>query len=242
MLPGADLQAILDRGQNLQLEAGKIYEISKPLRFTTPGQSITTRGATRLSQYAVLRLAAADCGQIVHGNQVPDIVLERVVLDGNRDALSDGKAEKLSTPLVYFGGAGAKRQTVRHCVLTGTRTWSTFQLHEGAEDLTVESNIILGAGTDPRGNGREARERGFAWSDGISCAARRTRLRDNLVIDATDGAIVLFGAPGSIVEDNVIATISRESLGAINMVDPLGFYAIDGEQNAHRLPRLGGAK
>ena len=230
VLPDADLQALLDRGQNLQLEPGRIYTIKKPLLFKTRGQTISTRHATRISEYAVLQLAAADCVQLINGNQMADVVLENVVLDGNRYALSDDKISKHPGPLAYFGGQGAKRQTIRRCVFTGTRTWSTLQLHEGADDLVVESNIFLGAGADPRGNGRDVHECAFSWADGISCAARRTQIRNNLLIDITDGAIVLFGAPGSVVEDNVIAAISRETLGAINMVDPIGFYAIAGDK------------
>ena len=94
----------------------------------------------------------------------------------------------------------------------------------------MESNIFLGAGTDPRGNGHEIHERAFSWDDGISCAARRRQIRNNLLMDITDGAIVLFGAPGSVGENNVVAAISRETLGAINMVDPIGYYAIVGDK------------
>ena len=122
VLPGADLQAILDRGQNLQLEPGKIYPLKKPLLFKAPGQTISTRHATRISAYAVLQLAAVDCVQIINGNQMADIVLENVVLDGNRYALSDGKLSIHPGPLAYFGGQGARRQTIRRCVFTGTRT------------------------------------------------------------------------------------------------------------------------
>ena len=37
---------------------------------------------------------------------------------------------------------------------------------------------------------------------------------------------MLFGAPGSIVKDNVIATISVNP-GGIDLVDPLGHYKMD---------------
>ena len=104
-------------------------------------------------------------------------------------------------------------------------------MHEGGSGIRVESNIILGAGSDIHGNGRDGRERAPGWGDGITCAARQTLIRDNLIIDPTDGAVVVFGAPGTRVEENVISCISRESLGGVNMVDPIGFYAIDGNPN-----------
>ena len=55
---------------------------------------------------------------------------------------------------------------------------------------------------------------------------KRRSCRNNLVLDPTDAALVLYGAPGSIAEDNVIAAISRESLGGINLVDPI-VYNLD---------------
>jgi hypothetical protein len=72
---------------------------------------------------------------------------------------------------------------------------------------------------DPRGNGREKTETPFAWGDAVSCAAEKTTVRNNLIIDPTDVGVVFYGAPGSIAENNVISSISRESLGGINMVD-----------------------
>jgi hypothetical protein len=45
-------------------------------------------------------------------------------------------------------------------------------------------------------------------------------------VDATDGAIVIFGAPGSLVERNLISAESRTLLGGINMVD---YYPYEGD-------------
>lgn len=229
--PATNLQEVLDRGENLYLESGRIYNITNPLVFKKPGQVISTRGAKYISEYAVLRLTSPLCAQLVDGNSVSNVVLEQVVLDGNRYTLSDSNSGQGGDgrPLVFFGGKAASGQIVRNCVFMNARTWSTLKVHEGATDTLVESNIFLSAGTDARGNGREVRERPPTWGDSISCAARRSIVRNNLIIDSTDAGIVLFGAPGSTAEDNVIAAISRESLGAINLVDPLGFYAIDGD-------------
>ena len=227
----ADLQAILDRGQNLLLEPRKVYSIKKALNFKVPGQKVSTAGAIQISDYAVLRIAGEKCSQLVNGDGINGVILERVILDGNRYGLSVLTGEEGGGPeLVHFGGVNVKDQVVRNCVLMNTRCWSTLKVQEGCIHVTVESNLILGAGTDPRGNGRDMREKPWSCSDGISCAGRETVIRDNLILDPTDGAIVLFGAPGTVAEDNVIACISRESLGAVNMVDPIAFYAIDGDK------------
>ncbi len=229
--PGADLQAILDKGEDLLLQPGKVYPVKKALLFKKANQRIGTLGAAQLSGYAVLRIADPACPQLVNGNGKSGVVLERVVLDGNRYELSSmGLSNEGGQALVHFGGGHVSNQVVRQCVLMSTRSWSSLKVHEGACGTRVESNIILGAGSDIRGNGRDGRERAPGWGDGITCAARASLIRDNLIIDPTDGAVVVFGAPGTVVEDNVIACISRESLGGVNMVDPLGFYAIDGNK------------
>ena len=49
---------------------------------------------------------------------------------------------------------------------------------------------------------------------------------------------MLFGAPGSIAKDNVIATVSRESLGGLNLVDPIKCYKIDETRTDYRGSKL----
>ena len=229
--PGADLQAVLDAGQDLCLEQSAVYEIDKALVFKFEGQSITTYAPKSLDDYAILRITNRDLGQLIDGNQMDGVRIEHLLLDGNRYRLSD-LAKKISTqPLVFFGGSGAERQIVRACIFIGPRTRSTLKVHEGGSDILVENNIFFGAGSDVRGNGREGVENphldGRSWGDGISCAAQRTTVRNNLIIDSTDVGMVFFGAPGSISDGNVIATVSRESLGGINLVDPLKYWAFD---------------
>ncbi|MCD6288533.1 MAG: right-handed parallel beta-helix repeat-containing protein [Candidatus Hydrogenedentes bacterium] len=229
---GNELQAILDSGQDLVLEKGAVYNIEKTLRFKKPGQKIRTKDAVNISDYATLRIAGDKLMEIIDGGALDDIVLENVIVDGNRYELSTVPKEGLvggggQPPLVFFGGNGAENQTVRNNVFMSTRTWATLKVHEGANGVLVENNIFLGAGVGPRGNGREEHEVPFNWGDCISCAARNTMIRNNLIIDPTDVGIVLYGAPGSTVKDNVVSSISRESLGGINLVDPLEYYALD---------------
>ncbi|WP_169853246.1 right-handed parallel beta-helix repeat-containing protein [Anaerohalosphaera lusitana] len=228
---GDGLQAVLDSGNDLVLEKNTVYEIDETLVYKFDGQTIKTKDAESISDYATLRIKSPDLMLLLDGNHKDNIVLENVSLDGNRYRLSTVAKENVTggggqPPLVFFGGNGAEGQIVRNNVFMSTRTWSTLKVHEGAADILVEGNIFLGAGTGPRGNGREKREVPFAWGDAISCAAKNTIVRNNLIIDPTDVGIVFYGAPGSIAENNVIASVSRESLGAINLVD--GFlYPLD---------------
>jgi hypothetical protein len=231
--PGEDLQAILNRGDDLMLQQGAVYPISQPLKYKKPGQKIFTVGATNLSDYATLLLVNSNELQIINASGVPGATLERVIVDGNRYRLSSArKLPKVpQNPMMAFGGKGAEGQIVRNNLFRSTRSWSTMQIREGGNHILVENNIVLGAGVDPRGNGRESHEVPFAWSDGFSCAAQNTILRNNLIIDPTDVGIVLYGAPGSRADGNVIASVSRESLGGINMVDPLSPYLMLGSTN-----------
>lgn len=230
--PGADLQEILDGGEDLLLQRGGLYRVSQALRFRKPGQRIATQGARHFSEYATLQIGDPACPQLVNGNGQPGVRLERVVLDGNRYELSHiGRVPENGHALVHFGGLKGDRQEVRECVFMNLRSWSFLKFHEGASGSRAEDNIFLGAGSDIRGNGRDGRERAPAWGDGISLAARDSVLRNNLILDPTDGAVVVFAAQGSLIEENVIAAVSRESLGAINLVDPLRYYYEDGSSS-----------
>ena len=81
---GSDLQAVLDAGEDLLLEAGQVYELQAPLVFIQEGQRIATYQPKSLSDYATLRIANPEQGQLIQGNHVDGVVIEQVVLDGNR--------------------------------------------------------------------------------------------------------------------------------------------------------------
>jgi hypothetical protein len=232
--PGEDLQAVLDSGNDLVLQMGAVYPVTKTLQYKKAGQKIYTEGAQYPAQYATLKIASKEVMLLLNAGGVKGAVLERVVCDGNRYEMSVVPKPAIGgggqPPLVHFGGDGGDNQIVRECVFMSTRTWSTLKLHEGASNALAENNLFFGAGVDPRGNGRDLNEVPFGWGDAISCAARDSLIRNNLIIDPTDVGVVLYCAPGTVVEDNAIASISRESLGGINLVDGLDYYAIDAEK------------
>ncbi|KAF8758588.1 Right handed beta helix region [Rhizoctonia solani] len=57
------------------------------------------------------------------------------------------------------------------------------------------------------------------WADGISFSASDGLVAGNQILDATDGAIVIFGAPGSLITSNTVINRHRLCLGGLNMVD-----------------------
>lgn len=232
--PGDDLQAVLDRGEDLVLQSGAVYPVTKTLHYRQAGQKIYTKDARFPAEYATLKLVDSSVMLLLNAGGVEGVLLEHVICDGNRYELSTVPKPKIGgggqPPLVHFGGKGGDKAVIRENVFFNTRTWSTLKLHEGAANCLVENNLVLGAGVDPRGNGREAAEVPFNWGDAISCAARDSMIRNNLVIDPTDVAVVLYAAPGTVVEENVAASVSRESLGGINLVDALAYYAMEGDK------------
>jgi hypothetical protein len=223
-VPGDDLQAVLDSGKDLVLQKGAVYEIKNTLQYKFPNQKITTKDAIYISDYARLRIGDPNLMRLIDGARLAGIVLQHVILDGNRyrhsivpkTGITGGGGQP---PMVVFGGRGADGQKALNNVFMSTRTWSTLKVNGGASNILIEGNIFLGAGVGPRGNGREKAEVPFNWGDAVSCAAKNTIVRNNLIIDPTDVGIVFYGAPGSIAENNVISCISRESLGGINLVD-----------------------
>jgi len=236
--PGDDLQAVLDSGEDLRLRPGTIYEVNKTLIYRKAGQQILTPQAKSIKDYATLRIANADLLLLIDAGGVEGAVLQHVILDGNRYAFSAPAKEEATEetadvgepPFLFFGGEETQDQIVRNNVIINARTWASLKIQEGATNTLVEGNIILGGGVDARGNGREASETDVSRSDGISCGARSTTIRNNLIIDQTSAGIVLYGAPGSVVEENVIVSASRESLGGIKLVDTIPHYALDEEE------------
>jgi hypothetical protein len=209
-----------------------VYDISQALRYKKPDQKICTKDARFPSDYATLRLVNKDEVMMLNAYAVEGAVLEHVICDGNRYTLGvrpypeSGKDHQPG--IANFGGAD--NQIVRNCVFMNARGFSNIVFHRGASGPQVENNLILGAGVDARGNGREHNELPFRWADGISCAAQKALIRNNLILDPTDVGIVLYCAPGSVVERNVVASISRESLGGINMVDGVEWFALNEEK------------
>jgi hypothetical protein len=231
-----NLQSILDRGDDCLLEPRKIYEITEPLKFRKPGQQIATKGAQRIEDFATLRIGVGANVTLVDTLAHTGVKLERLILDGNRSQLLTADNKVPAQPMVSFGRKGGDNQIIRRCVVLNSRCgggWGAIHVHEGAMGICIEDNIVFGSGVDVRGNGRSPKERPFGWGDGISTASRKSTIRNNLIIDVTDEGIMVQGAPGTIVEGNVVAAVSREMLAGIALIDPSMHYPLDAEKRRH---------
>ncbi len=196
---------------------GAAFELTGPVTFSADRQEIWTEGFPTDDTRATLRIVSSSLTTAVQMRDYDAAILTNVIVDGGRTSLGhlDGQA------LIYAGGF-SDGQIIRDNRLMNTRSWSTLQLIEGfsasqpCTNALVEGNQIGPAGTSTS----------MEWADGISLACRNSTVRDNVITDATDGGIVIFGAPGSIVEGNTIRAETRTLLGGINMVDD-GVYQGD---------------
>jgi hypothetical protein len=203
--------ALQGPGASAVLCPGTTFRLSAPVRFTAANQRLYTQGLPTGITRALLQIVSPSLTQAINGNDQPGLVIQNVRVDGNRGALG-----YLAGPaLIVLGGSGTG-QTLRDCAVSNTRSWSSLQVFEGSvthgvprcQGATIANNDIGPAGT-PDGY----------WADGISLACGNSTVVGNRITDATDGAIVVFGAPGSLVANNIITARSRTLLGGINLVD-----------------------
>ncbi|HZR54487.1 MAG TPA: hypothetical protein VFB06_33935 [Streptosporangiaceae bacterium] len=210
----ADIAAALTgTGAQAVLCPGAVFTVAHTVRFTAPGQEIYTQGLPDDASRAVLRITSSDLTTAVSGLDQPDSAVKSIQVDGNMPALG----QLSGGALVEMGGSGTG-QVVQDIAAYNTRSWSTLHLFEGVvsgnvpqcQGAQILDNTIGPAGTaSPAGN----------LADGISLGCGHSLVQGNTVTDATDGAIVVFGAPGSTIKGNTIVADSQRLLGGINMVD-----------------------
>jgi len=199
-----DINARLrEAGSVAVLCQGAVFELTGPIVINADRQQIYTEGFPIDDRRAVLRIVSTEVTTAVLMRDYSDIVLSNVIIDGNRPNLGykDGDA------LIYAGGSSSG-QVIRALKIMEPRSWSALHLIEPCSDALVEDNDIGPAGSPNN-----------TWADGISLACTNSIVRNNRIVDATDGAIVIFGATGSIVEGNLIRAETRTLLGGIHMVE-----------------------
>jgi hypothetical protein len=222
------LQKTLDAGNDCILCQKQIYEIDTALVYKAPNQKIYTDSANFISQYATIRTANRKVLIAIDGQLQDSVVLEKVIVDGNRYRIGADTMVSAEKALLLFGVKSGHK--IRRNVIMSTRSWSTLQIHEGtgtSVNNIAENNLILGAGPDGRGNGvstNENQTRKGHWADCMSLGARTTVVRNNFLLEPTDLGVAIFSALGSTIENNVQASWSREALGSFDMVDGIAVY------------------
>ncbi|KAL7415927.1 hypothetical protein BDY24DRAFT_250365 [Mrakia frigida] len=226
------------RGVNavIYLCVGSVFEVTETILFAFTGQGLQTEGGSSVpwEQRAKLIITNTLIATAIQSNGCigcNNLFVDSLVIDGGRlelGALEDGGG------LVEMGGT-CKNITITNNKISNCRGWSSVHVIEGnCSGATVSDNVI-GPSGDSYSTGPIA--------DGISFACKTSLVQNNEIFDASDGAIVVFGAPGTIITNNTITantvrlfertrTATRRAdlrlaalppqivmLGGINMVD-----------------------
>jgi hypothetical protein len=208
--------ALVGVGAQAVLCPGATFNLSNSITFTAANQAILTQGLPTDSTRANLIVASSSLSTAILGNSESGVTVENIQINGNRPGLgvlTNGGA-------LLEMGAGGTGQTVQNIYAHDTRSWSTLHFIEGAVTNNTpqcQNGQILNNQIGPAGTATP--DTVGVWADGISLACGHTLVQGNTVTDATDGAIVVFGAPGSTIENNTIVAKTQLLFGGINMVD-----------------------
>ncbi|HZM82828.1 MAG TPA: hypothetical protein VFC19_44495 [Candidatus Limnocylindrales bacterium] len=193
-----------------------VFTLSNSVSFTAPNQRLTTDGQPTDDRRALLRLAHGGMTVAVSMENQSGVVLENIRIDG----MGREFGNRQGAALVYTGG-NASDQIVRHIKAGNTRGWPMIVMFHGVisnntpacQRVSVVSNEF----------GPSMADNGFG-SDGIMVACGNSLVANNLVRDPTDVGIVIFGAPGTLVQGNHVVAETQELPGGIHMVDyhPMG--------------------
>ncbi|HEV2342951.1 MAG TPA: choice-of-anchor D domain-containing protein, partial [Actinocrinis sp.] len=214
----ADINAALvGTGAQAVLCPGAVFSLSNSVTFTAPNQQIYTQGLPTDSTRAILRVTGSSLTTAINGNNQSGVTVENIQVDGNRPALGilSGGA------LLEMGGSGTG-QTVQNITAHDPRGWSAMHFIEGTvtnNTPTCQNAKILNNTIGPSGTATPTAPGNSTWADGISLACGNSLVQGNTVQDATDGGIVVFGAPGSTIQNNTIIARTQLLFGGINMVD-----------------------
>jgi len=202
----------------LQLCPNAHYIILAPILFAAPNQEISTVGYPTDDSRATLVVngpvangqghttavdgTCSNCtGVKLRNIQVSTFTFRFQLLVVSLSTLQINGTRLGASPTggganIEMGGPNSN-QLIEYVHSYDPRSWSCLHIAEGGllcNNVLVQNNDIGPCGSDAFQQ----------WADGISVSCRSAIVRNNLVHDATDGGIVLFGSPGSIVQNNTI--------------------------------------
>ncbi|KAL8281016.1 hypothetical protein RQP46_006695 [Phenoliferia psychrophenolica] len=211
-------------GTIVYLCPGAVIKTTNPIFFTDANQTLATKGYPTGSTRATVLVTGADQSCAIIGGGGDNVALRNIQVDGGRETygLIDG-----GIALLEFGG-DSTGQIIDRVHAFEPRGWSCLHAIEGTNNdcsaMKITNNDIGPSGHAPSGVDQFKRDNTGTygpgqWADGISLACQGSTVSGNTITDATDGAIVIFGAPGSLITGNTIISQNRQLLGGINMVD-----------------------
>ena len=199
-------------GSVATLCANSTFNLTGPVVFNAANQILMTQGLPTDGSRATLRITGASAATAIQGYN-SGIQIRNIIIDGNRTGLGYMAGD---FALMDVGGASSN-QIYDHIKAYEPRGWSI--LHNRQRDVANNNNCLNATVTNndfgPAGHGAPINQ----LADGISLTCRASYVAGNTITDATDGAIVIFGAGGSTIRDNLIQTQNRILSGAINLED-----------------------
>ncbi|KAM0746134.1 hypothetical protein T439DRAFT_294532, partial [Meredithblackwellia eburnea MCA 4105] len=195
------------------------------------------------STRATLRVTGVNQTNVITGNCAfcDGLTLKSVQIDGNRGNLGWVSPSVNGNSLIEMGGT-TRAQLTNLVFFFGadTRGWGCFHAIEGTnfndgngpycDSMKIQNSQFGPCGFAPSPGQPQERSRrwgkrdstptpAYRWADGISHACKNSVVTGNTITDATDGGIVIFGAPNSKVYGNTIIAATRQLMGGINAVD-----------------------
>eukprot|EP00978_Attheya_sp_CCMP212_P006117 scaffold13787_cov59-Attheya_sp.AAC.6 len=199
-----------------------VFRISGPVVFTRNGQKLYTKGLPTGTDRAMIQVVDPLLITAVVMVGFSDLELKSVVIDGNCRRF--GYSHVHPSNLAQNGGAlilargSTSGMTIRNVKSFDNRGWSALHAREGTPESPCSGMLLQDNDIGPAGESKDD-----MWSDGISFACTNSIVRNNTITDATDVGIVVFCAPGTVFEDNVIRAKKSQLLGGIAMVDPFPY-------------------
>lgn len=214
-------------GTTVLLCPNSVVEITNAVFFTSPNQTLATQGYPTDDTRATLYVNNVNqsCAIYTARDWADHLAVRNIQIDGGRERL--GIAPQNTGLALIEAGGNTAGQIFDQIHAYEPRGWSVLHGVEGWENwchnMVVTNNQIGPSGHAPSGVSQFRRDTGTypggQWADGISMACKASTIQSNVVTDATDGAIVIFGSPGTQVISNTIVAVSRQLMGGINMVD-----------------------
>lgn len=191
------------------------FSLSSTISFNAPSQEIHTAGfPINDAAKALLRIDNPALQTAVAGANQSGVKLRNIKIDGGRPS----STATTGNALISLGG-DATGQVVEQVRAWEPKGWTVLHVFEGGAKSCSNASISSNAFGPAGWPGRYGPNLDPGWADGISLACKNSTVSNNTITDATDGGIVVFGAPGSLISSNTIEASSRKLLGGINLVD-----------------------
>jgi hypothetical protein len=185
---------------------GATFRLTRQIVLSGEGQELYTENSPTNDSRAHIVVSEANLSTAIF-SRAANVYVHHVIVDGARARY--GRDPKGSALIELGGDVTGIR--VDHIRAFDPRGWSILHVFQGNNSCSGARITFNDLGPSGHPNGE--------WADGISFACRNGIIQHNTITDASDGAIVLFGSPGTLVEHNTILTQGTTLLGGINLVD-----------------------